>query len=111
MKRAIEIVTDLSRYAVGILFVFSGIVKANDPLGFSYKLEEYFVEFPELGPLGVLTPMFDFLHENKGTQKGENGGSYAPIVAFGRMAMLLYPYCEPRTSLHGPPPAPIKKHT
>lgn len=35
----------LSRIIVGNLFIFSGIVKANDPLGFSYKLEEYFVEF------------------------------------------------------------------
>lgn len=35
----------ISRVIVGNLFIFSGIVKANDPLGFSYKLEEYFVEF------------------------------------------------------------------
>ncbi|MCB0802481.1 MAG: DoxX family protein [Flavobacteriales bacterium] len=35
----------ISRLLVGNLFIFSGIVKANDPLGFSYKLDEYFVEF------------------------------------------------------------------
>lgn len=35
----------LSRIIVGNLFIFSGVVKANDPFGFSYKLEEYFVEF------------------------------------------------------------------
>ena len=35
----------ISRILVGNLFIFSGVVKANDPLGFSYKLEEYFVEF------------------------------------------------------------------
>lgn len=34
-----------SRLFVGNLFIFSGVVKANDPLGFSYKLEEYFIEF------------------------------------------------------------------
>tara|TARA_R110002049_G_scaffold278391_6_gene457185 strand:+ start:10059 stop:11330 length:1272 start_codon:yes stop_codon:yes gene_type:complete len=34
-----------SRLFVGNLFIFSGIVKANDPLGFSYKLIEYFEEF------------------------------------------------------------------
>ncbi len=30
------------RVAVGLLFIFSGLIKINDPLGFSYKLEEYF---------------------------------------------------------------------
>ncbi|MES2269164.1 MAG: BT_3928 family protein [Bacteroidota bacterium] len=33
------------RLAVGLLFIFSGLIKANDPLGFSYKLEEYFEVF------------------------------------------------------------------
>ena len=33
------------RIIVGTLFIFSGLIKANDPLGFSYKLEEYWVEF------------------------------------------------------------------
>lgn len=31
-----------SRLIVGILFIISGLIKANDALGFSYKLEEYF---------------------------------------------------------------------
>ena len=30
------------RWFVGVLFIFSGLVKLNDPLGFSYKLDEYF---------------------------------------------------------------------
>ena len=30
------------RWFVGILFIFSGLIKLNDPLGFSYKLDEYF---------------------------------------------------------------------
>jgi len=33
------------RIAVSLLFIFSGLIKANDPLGFSYKLEEYFEVF------------------------------------------------------------------
>jgi uncharacterized membrane protein YphA (DoxX/SURF4 family)/peroxiredoxin len=32
----------ISRIFVGILFVISGFIKLNDPLGFSYKLQEYF---------------------------------------------------------------------
>lgn len=35
----------ISRVLVGLLFIFSGFVKANDPLGFSYKLEEYYHVF------------------------------------------------------------------
>jgi uncharacterized membrane protein YphA (DoxX/SURF4 family) len=38
MKRLITIL----RYGVGLLFIFSGLVKANDPLGLAYKMEEYF---------------------------------------------------------------------
>jgi len=38
-------ILDFARLIVGNLFIFSGLVKANDPLGFSYKLEEYFMEF------------------------------------------------------------------
>ncbi|HYG51351.1 MAG TPA: MauE/DoxX family redox-associated membrane protein [Flavobacteriales bacterium] len=33
-----------SRIFVGAVFIVSGMVKANDTLGFSYKLEEYFSE-------------------------------------------------------------------
>ncbi len=33
----------LSRIVVGSVFVVSGLIKANDTLGFSYKLEEYFL--------------------------------------------------------------------
>ena len=31
--------------AVSLLFIFSGLIKANDPLGFGYKLQEYFEVF------------------------------------------------------------------
>lgn len=37
----------LIRIMVGVLFIYSGFVKANDYIGFAYKLEEYFVVFGE----------------------------------------------------------------
>ena len=40
-----KIALNFSRWFVGILFIFSGLIKANDPLGFGYKLQEYFEVF------------------------------------------------------------------
>ena len=37
--------TQFSRIFVGVLFIISGLIKANDTIGFSYKLEEYFELF------------------------------------------------------------------
>ncbi len=31
-----------ARFIVGVLFIFSGLIKANDPLGLSYKMQEFF---------------------------------------------------------------------
>ena len=39
-----NIITQFSRIIVGILFLISGLIKLNDPVGFSYKLAEYFSE-------------------------------------------------------------------
>ena len=38
MKHALTI----ARILVGVLFIFSGLIKANDPLGLSYKMQEFF---------------------------------------------------------------------
>jgi uncharacterized membrane protein YphA (DoxX/SURF4 family) len=40
-----RILAQISRVLVGALFIISGFIKANDTLGFSYKLEEYFEIF------------------------------------------------------------------
>ena len=37
-----KILVGIARWVVGILFIFSGFVKLNDPIGFAFKLEEYF---------------------------------------------------------------------
>jgi uncharacterized membrane protein YphA (DoxX/SURF4 family) len=42
-----KIIDQFSRYFVGGLFIFSGLIKLNDPIGTKIKLEEYFEVFTE----------------------------------------------------------------
>lgn len=44
----------ISRIIVGLLFIVSGFVKLNDPVGFAFKLKDYFA--PEVLDLGFLVP-------------------------------------------------------
>jgi len=37
-----KILISIARTLVGVLFIFSGLVKADDPLGLSYKMQEFF---------------------------------------------------------------------
>jgi uncharacterized membrane protein YphA (DoxX/SURF4 family) len=37
-----RITLGFTRIFVGILFIFSGLIKANDPMGLSYKMQEFF---------------------------------------------------------------------
>lgn len=37
-----KILVGVARIFVGILFIISGFIKLNDPIGFSFKLQEYF---------------------------------------------------------------------
>jgi uncharacterized membrane protein YphA (DoxX/SURF4 family) len=37
-----KLITQISRLLVGLLFIFSGLIKLNDPMGFSFKLGDYF---------------------------------------------------------------------
>ena len=37
-----KVIVNLVRFIVGVLFIFSGLVKAIDPLGLSYKMNEFF---------------------------------------------------------------------
>jgi len=55
-------ITHLCRILVGGLFIFSGMIKLNDPLGFSYKLQEYFsqdvLNIPSLEPYALGISIF-----------------------------------------------------
>ncbi|MGL2993469.1 BT_3928 family protein [Flavobacterium sp. TSSA_36] len=57
-----QLLTHFSRLFVGTLFIISGLIKLNDPLGFSYKLVEYFSEavfnVPFLAPFALAIALF-----------------------------------------------------
>ncbi len=54
-----KIVVNISRVLVGVLFIFSGLVKAIDPLGLAYKMQEFF----EVWAAGGFVPgVMDWLH-------------------------------------------------
>ncbi|MGB1451679.1 MAG: DoxX family protein, partial [Marinirhabdus sp.] len=38
----IRLLVGSARITVGLLFIISGLIKLNDPVGFGFKLEEYF---------------------------------------------------------------------
>ena len=49
-----KIIVGFSRIFVGVLFIISGLIKLNDPVGFSFKLKDYFA--PEVLNLEFLVP-------------------------------------------------------
>jgi uncharacterized membrane protein YphA (DoxX/SURF4 family)/peroxiredoxin len=57
----------ISKLLVGVLFIISGLIKLNDPLGFSYKLQEYFssevLNIPFLEPYALGISIFVVVFE------------------------------------------------
>ncbi|RLD28097.1 MAG: DoxX family protein [Bacteroidetes bacterium] len=57
----------ISRLFVGALFIFSGLIKLNDPIGFSFKLEEYFgvtvLNLPVFEPYALIIAVFVVVFE------------------------------------------------
>ncbi len=63
----LKLLTSFSRFFTGVLFIISGLIKLNDPVGFSFKLEEYFSEpvlnLPFLEPLALPIAVFVVIFE------------------------------------------------
>ena len=55
-----KISVNIARLIVGVLFIFSGLVKANDPYGLSYKTQEFFAAW-NLKELDNYTLLFSVL--------------------------------------------------
>lgn len=66
MSRAAKIMLLISRIIVGVTFVFSGLMKAIDPLGFTYKIEDYLIHldltilFPIALPAAIFLVTLEF---------------------------------------------------
>lgn len=62
-----KVLVGISRIFVGILFIISGLIKLNDPVGFSFKLQDYFapdvlnLEF--LAPYALVIAIFVVIYE------------------------------------------------
>lgn len=60
-------IVNISRILVSVLFIISGLIKLNDPLGFSYKLQEYFgadvLNLPFLEPYALGISFFVVVFE------------------------------------------------
>lgn len=65
-NKRVKFLVELSRVIVGTTFLFSGFVKAIDPLGFTYKIEDYLIElgltglFPLALPAAVIMVTAEF---------------------------------------------------
>ena len=52
---------ELSRIIVGVTFVFSGFVKAIDPMGFTYKIQDYLIHLNLVDLYQLALPMAVFM--------------------------------------------------
>ena len=81
----------ISRIFVGLLFIFSGLIKANDPIGFGYKLQEYWVVFgtdflmPHSATIAIVICALEILLGALLLL-----GFYRRIVAWGLLLLIIF---------------------
>jgi uncharacterized membrane protein YphA (DoxX/SURF4 family) len=81
-------IVNILRVLVGLLFVFSGLIKANDPTGFSIKLDEYFSVFSS-----DFEAKQDSFTVTTSTPDGRNSRQY--IIPSSRPVLELKSTCDP----------------
>ncbi len=90
-NKSTHILIWIASMLVGCLFIFSGLIKLNDPLGFSYKLEEYFEVFHLvfLNPVAVgLSIFLCSLEVILGVMLLT--GFYAKKVMWGLLSLIIF---------------------
>jgi uncharacterized membrane protein YphA (DoxX/SURF4 family) len=86
-----RILTQISRILVGVLFILSGFIKANDTIGFSYKLVEYFEVFhmpvfvDYAVPIAMLICIFEIM-----VGVALLMGAYSKLNAWLLLVMILF---------------------
>ena len=69
VQKSVPVLTLICRLILGLVFVFSGFVKVIDPLGLTYKIEDYLTAFGGFFsgfsflalPLGVALPVLELV--------------------------------------------------
>lgn len=86
-----KILAQISRVLVGVLFIISGFIKANDTIGFSYKLEEYFEVFhtPIFIPYAVVLAMVICIFEIM-VGVALLAGAYSKLNAWLLLLMIVF---------------------
>ena len=86
-----KVIVEISRVVLGLVFIFSGFVKAVDPWGSAYKIVDYFeaFEFTELNPFAIPLAFFQIAVEF-GVGVCLLAGIYRRINSILALAIMLF---------------------
>jgi uncharacterized membrane protein YphA (DoxX/SURF4 family) len=86
-----KIITETCRIIIGVIFIFSGLMKAIDPIGGALKIEDYFGAFS----LSALNPIAEFMSINLSSIEFMMGlciltGVYRRITTFCALVFMSF---------------------